>query len=169
MADVEDVDEQGNKPTPETIRKLQPDPFRLLYLMGGQGKRRGLDGHPSMNSLMFDAGIEIRRAFTLLSAPVAMKIHDYEREVRRTPWEAAETQTVGVMQNARICRRYCEWVERMAKRHLPIGPVLDVVVDGIGCQAADRARRKGTGYTGRVLREGLKLYCEVAGWTRRAA
>ena len=160
MTEVIDQDEQGNRATPETLAKLQPDPFRLLYTKGR------LDGNPHLNLLMYDAGDEIARAFRLITQPVAMRGTDYTREVRGGSYEAREQALV---RNEALVRRYVAWVDRMNERLLPIGPILDILIDGQGCQATDRFRRRGTGYTGKILRQGLRLYCEVAGWVRTRA
>jgi len=163
MTDIEDANQQGVKATPETVAKLRPDPFRLLYV------RAQLDPNPYLNQRMWDAGLEIRTAFNVVVSPVSMRCTDYEREVRRTHWEAAEAMSQSRTQNARLVKRYNAWVDDMTRRHLPVGPILDVVVDGVSCREVDRSRRLGWRACVRILREGLKLYVRGAGWRKRAA
>ena len=72
-------------------------------------------------------------------------------------------------QNARLVKRYNAWVDDMTRRRVPVGPILDVVVDGVSCREVDRNRRLGWRACVRILREGLKLYVRGAGWRKRAA
>ena len=164
MSEVEDVDEQGTKATAETLAKIRPDPLYALYT---EGKLAPKD--PEANARMFDAALEIRMAFEAITSPVSMRGHDYQKEVRRSHWEVGESHAERLWKMDRVKRRYVDWVDAMTARKLPAGPVLDVVVDGMGVRESERNRRRGHGWVGRVLREGLRLYCEQAGWLKRRA
>lgn len=167
MSEVIDQDQQGVQATPETLAKLKPDPLRLLYTRGGQGKgNKGLDPDPYANLIMYDAGWEIDRAFRLITQPVAAKGADYAREVRGGDWERRE---LTLLKNEALVRRYNNWVDALKEHGVPYGPIIDVVVYDLSCKEVDRGRRKRDGWTVKVLRSGLRLYAQVAGWTRRAA
>ena len=164
MSEVIDQDQQGVKATPETIAKLEPDWFLSLFAESRLDKK-----DPEMNARMFDAGVEIRRAFDAIVSPVSLKCHDYEKEVRRSHWEVAESHADQLLKIDRMKRRYVEWADAMTARKLPVGVVIAIVKDGLSLQQCDRSFRKSTNYSGKVLREGLRLYCEIAGWVRSRA
>ena len=157
------IQEEAIGPTPETAAKLRPDPFRLLYTRGQ------LDPNPYLNALMWDAGLEIRRAYGLVIAPVAMRGRDYEREVRRAPWEAAEVRAAALVRNERLMRRYAHWRRAAAGKGIAAVPVIDVVVEGRPCHMLDRRHGKRRGWTAGQVRAGLRLYLSLAGWTTLAA
>lgn len=151
--------EEPQGPTPETIRKLRPDPFRLLYT------RVHLDPNAYLNALMWDAGLEIRRAHALITAPVALRGRDYEREVRRAPWEAADARASALARNERLVRRYTGWRRDAERKGVAASPVIDLVVDGVPCGDLDRRYGKRRGWAVEQVRKGLRLYLAAAGWT----
>ena len=153
------VPEEPPGPTPETLAKLRPDPFRLLYT------RVQLDPNAYVNALMWDAGLEIRRAYALMTAPVALRGRDYEREVRRAPWEAADARAVALARNERLVKRYTTWRRGAESKGIAAAPVIDLVVEGLPCRDLDRSYGKRRGWSADQVRAGLRLYLTVAGWT----
>ena len=151
--------EEPPGPTPETLAKLRPDPFRLLYT------RAQLDPNAYVNALMWDAGLEIRRAYALVTAPVALRGRDYEREVRRAPWEAADARAAALARNDRLVKRYTGWRRDVESKGIAAAPVIDLVVEGLPCRDLDRRHGKRRGWSADQVRAGLRLYLTVAGWT----
>ncbi|MSO93522.1 MAG: hypothetical protein EXQ86_09015 [Rhodospirillales bacterium] len=155
--------EEALGPTPETVAKLRPDPFRLLYTRGQ------LDPNAYLNALMWDAGLEIRRAYGLVVAPVALWGRDYEREVRRAPWEAAEARAAALARNERLVRRYAGWRRDAGKKGVAAARVIDLVVEGLPCRELDRRYGKRRGWSAEQVRAGLRLYLALAGWAGLSA
>lgn len=117
-------------PTPETLAKLQPD-----FLATNLG----------MGSSAYKAAIEIRDAYRWITRPVAMQLKDYM---------AAGGGGVTVSDPPWYVDRYTEWCDVMDRRRIPIGPVLDYVVEELPC----------TPERGRCVALGLDLYAELQGW-----
>lgn len=134
-------------PTPETARKLRADPLRLLLT------RNAL--HPTdaaMNRRMFDAALDIAEAYRLVTAPVAMKPSSLERiDGRRGEGEERAREID-------LKRRYDRWTRAMGAAGLPLGPVFDVVVEGIACHKIDEKWGRRNGRAQGLLRCALATY-----------
>ena len=102
MSEIIDKSEQGVGATLETVSKLRADPFWMMFTRGR------LDKDPYLNARMFDAGLEIRDTFGLITAPVSMKCHDYEKEVKTLDFGARERV---LAKHQIFVRRYVEWAD----------------------------------------------------------
>lgn len=150
--------EEAVPPTPETLAKLRGDPLLRLW------KRGQIDAET------FEAAVSIRRAVEAIALPHrhrAMRAisgpngaqFDPTRGPRVAPpepWRAVDGR-----------RRYADWVDVMQRDGLPVGPVLDVIVDGHSCRAVDGRRHRRKGRTLRDLLAGLALYVDLARHPRR--
>lgn len=156
------------KGTPQTRAKLRPDTLQLLLK---RGPERGIsqDQH--------DAAILIRSAYSLIinaDVGLGMKACSLEtigRGARKGDYETAWQVTVQ--------GHYLDWVDAMAERakavmkyrkvrRWQVGPILDVVVDGMTCTEVEDARCLRNGSMGEHLREGLDLYNDIRFNRKRA-
>lgn len=136
-------------PTPETVAKLRPDPFLRMKM-----RNQLASGNSVMNWKMYDAGVDIERAFRLITSPVAVRCSNYERSLGVG---SAEDWTVKQIE---LIRRYDAWAALMKVRRVPLGPVFDVVVDGLSCSEVDAKWRCYEGWAIDVLRKALRLYVQ---------
>lgn len=148
---------KGERPdhgTPETARKLRPDP--LLTLL-----HRDL-----IDDDQHGAALAIAAGYRLIVGPVALRISDPGRPPIRGHQEA-ETHAAIMLQ-----RRYCDWADAMderarATRHRrpnpwAIGPILDICVEGMSCREVEARRGLARGAARQQLVDALDLYNEVA-------
>lgn len=152
---LEDQRQQGYRATRETLAKLRPDPVWRMLSSGQILKEHEM------------AVAEIREAFAFITDPVALRVSNPSnptRLPRTTPAFERETERL-----VRLKRRYLDWVDRLGRQGLPIWPVFDVAIDELSCRRVDRLRRKRNGTTKRLLIQTLDLYCEMAGWIRKAS
>lgn len=145
-------------PTPETLAKLRGDP--LLRLL----KR----GHIDLEG--FAAAVAIRRAVESLAQPLRHRAMRAISNAEGTSFDPTRGSRIAAPASHRAIdgqRRYNDWVDAMRGEHMPVGPVLDVIVDGYSCRAVDVRRRRRKGRTAEQVVAGLELYVEIARHPRR--
>ncbi|MFQ5535620.1 MAG: hypothetical protein ACE5EM_12455 [Sphingomonadales bacterium] len=136
--------------TPETRRKLTPDPIYALAQAG------------ALDSADLQAVENIDAAFRAITAPVA--IRPVCMEFVDGGGGSAEQWTGRMVQRV---RDYNLWIDRMAREGWAVGPVLDVVVERQSMRAVGRWRRMHKNTVRRQLIRALDLYCVVVGWRAR--
>lgn len=140
-------------PTRETLAKLRGDPLLRLWKRG----QIDLEG--------FEAAVSIRRAVEAIALPHrhrAMRAITGPDGAQFDPTRGSRASAPPSWHGVDAQRRYNDWVEAMQREHLPVGPVLDVIVDGHSCRAVDVRRRRHKGRTVRDLLAGLALYIDLA-------
>lgn len=135
-------------PTPETLRKLKPDPlWRMAHDLGSEG---------------LQAAHEIREAVGIIAAPLRIRIQRWERQDRS--FGEHETERA-----VRLQRRYNSWVDGMTEKKSPVGPALDLIVDGLGGREIERAKSWRHGSFRPYFLEAMDLYSVIAGWKRKGS
>lgn len=154
---LDDLDE-AVPPTPETLAKLRGDPL-LRLLKRGQIDAEG-----------FNAAVSIRRAVESLAQPLrhrAMRTISGADGAHFDPTRGSRVAAPAADRAIDAQRRYNDWVDAMRAEHMPVGPVLDVIVDGHSCRAVDVRRHRHKGKTVQQLLAGLELYVALARHPRR--
>ena len=149
---LDDLDEPV-PPTPETLARLRGDPL-LRLLKRGQIDEEG-----------FNAAVSIRRAVEILAQPLrhrAMRAISTADGAAFDPTRGSRVAAPAADRAIDAQRRYNDWVDAMRAEHMPVGPVLDVIVDGYSCRAVDVRRRRHKGKTVQQLLAGLELYVALA-------
>ena len=137
--------EKRDTATPETLKKLKPDPlWKMASDLGSEG---------------LQAAHELRDAVNIIAAPVKIRLQKWERQ--DASFGENETERA-----VRLQHRYNSWVDRMTERKLPVGPALDMIVDGLGCREIEEIRRWRHGSVRPYFIDAMDLYCELAGWKR---
>jgi hypothetical protein len=150
--------EDAVPPTPETLAKLRGDPL-LRLLKRGQIDTEG-----------FEAAVAIRRAVESLAQPLRHRAMRAISNAEGTSFDPTRGSRVAAPASHRTIdaqRRYNDWVDAMRGEHMPVGPVLDVIVDGYSCRAVDVRRRRRKGRTVKEVLAGLELYVDLARHPRR--
>jgi hypothetical protein len=128
-------------PTPETRRKLKPDP---LWQMAEE-----------LGAERLQASHEIREAVLLISAPLSIRVQRWEREERGH----GEYETERAV---RIQQRYNAWVDMMSEAKVPVGPALDMIVEGGSAREIETARKWRHGTFRPYLLDALDQYCKIS-------
>ena len=145
-------------PTPETLAKLRGDPL-LRLLKRGQIDAEG-----------FAAAVAIRRAVDSIAQPLRHRAMRAISNAEGTCFDPTRGIRVAAPASHRAIdaqRRYNDWVDEMRQEHMPVGPVLDVIVDGYSCRAVDVRRRRHKGKTAQQVVAGLELYVQMVRHPRR--
>lgn len=95
------------EPTPETLAKLKPD-----FLAESLG----------METPHYRAAVEIRDAYRWITRPVDIQIRDHFAA-------PVGGQSSGDDEDPRSVKRYNDWCDEMDRRKIPVGRVLDFVID----------------------------------------
>lgn len=100
--------------TPETRAKLTRDP--LFELMLAEQREEG----SGLTSDQWGAAIQIREAYEILTAPVALRLHRYEPEIAsgRSEWGRRASALV---------EAYCDWGDAVHRRGLSVIRILDML------------------------------------------
>jgi hypothetical protein len=148
-------------PTPQTLARLRPDPLWLLLQRG------------RLSQEQVDAAHDIRDAFELIAAPVRLRTMRAVSTVDGTSFDMTrggngrggngESDRAILLQ-----QRFGQWVEAMKAARLPVGPLIDIAVEGKGCRTIDRERGRRNGWAVDVLVRGLDLYLVTKRSPRRA-
>lgn len=146
---------QNVKPTPETLAKLQPDPLWALL-------RRG-----RLTQEQVDAAHDIRTAYEIITAPVrAVQMRAVSTTqgstYDMTPGSKSKPSDGESCRSVQLQQRFNKWVCVMKDKRLPVGPVIDVVVEGQSCRMVDRSRGRRKGWASDVLDRGLSLYVNAS-------
>ena len=132
-------------PTEQTLRRRKPDWLDLMRRAG------------TLDDAAFEAAVALRRGFEVLTAGAAIARWDYGNlpNQRSTgEWEPEYRR--------RYEERFNIWADLMDEEGLPVGLVLDIVVEGMSCRETDSKWRKRKGTAREILRQGLDLYCVAA-------
>lgn len=130
-------------PTPETRKKLKPDPiWQFAEVLGAE---------------RLQAVHEVREAVYIISAPFKIRIQKWERQDR----SFGETETERAV---RLQQRYNAWVDKMTIRKAPVGPALDMIVDGLGVREIENKKQWRHGSFRPYFLDTMDLYVEIAGW-----
>ncbi|PHZ86466.1 hypothetical protein [Paremcibacter congregatus] len=139
-------------PTPETRAKLTPDPLLVM-------ERRNI-----LNDRQLWAFRCLRRALQMITAGTQVRISRLADVVVQTSRCADTGERDHEIQ---LKESYSDWVDRMTADRLPVGPILDIILDELSFSAVDRkwARRKG--WAKSHLQAGLNLYGATYGRVNR--
>lgn len=137
-------------PTPETLAKLQPDPFHSRLIAG------------KISQEQWQAGVEIREAVKIITSGVGVRISQFERRERGHTEHETERQV-------RVQGRYNDWCGLMATRKLKIGVILDYLIDEHSFNAIAKARHMWNVRVRRMIEDGLTEYVVMMGWRRGSA
>lgn len=128
-------------PTPETRRKLKPDAlWQMAEELGAERIR---------------ASHEIRDAVIIISAPLSIRVQRWEREERGH----VEYETERAV---RIQQRYNAWVDVMSEAKIPVGPALDMIVEGESGREIETARKWRHGAFKPYFLDALDRYCKIS-------
>jgi hypothetical protein len=125
--------------TPETATKLMPDHIK------------------SLREDLHQAAIAIDAAYCIVCAKARSKASNYEP--RTSP--SKEGDLAPDSRKAKLLNAWWEWQKEMTARKLKIGPIMDMVVDGMPPWEVDRRRGWLPGLSANRLLEALELYCRV--------
>jgi len=102
--------------TVETAAKLKRDPLELAALA-----YRTTDGRDGLAPDLEQAVSRIRRAYSLITAPAAVRGQMYERRARglasASDWAWKQID------------RYCDWCDELVRRNMRVGRALAVILD----------------------------------------
>ncbi len=132
-------------PTPETLAKLQPDPFYLRLTTG------------KITAEQWQAGVEIREAVKMITGAVGVRISQFERRSRGHDEFESERQI-------RVQRQYNDWCDLMTARKLMIGVVLDYLIEERSFNDIAKARHMWNIRVRRMIEDGLSEYVAMMGW-----
>ena len=138
-------EEPRTSPTPETARKLKADP---LWRMA-----------PDLSSEGLQAAHEIREAVNLIAAPLRVRVQKWERQDRSYSEHESE-------RSVRLQQRYNSWVDMMTAKKMPVGPSLDVIIEGLSSREIESHRKWRHGSFRPYFLDAMDLYCALAGWKR---
>lgn len=140
-------DEQGYAPTPETVRKRRADVLIVLF------RREVIDAQ------QLDAAVQIRAGVEALTSDVRMRTA--ERQHAGRPPRRMTAPSILRSLDLPVVRGYLAWADAMQAKRMAIGPVLDVVVDGLSLR--DVQARRGISRDGLAdaLPKALDLYDEA--------
>ena len=138
-------------PTPQTVARLRPDPLWTLLQRG------------RLTQEQVDAAHDIRMAFEIITAPVRIRtmravstvdgaMYDLTRGGRGRSGNSESDRAILLQQ------RFNAWVAAMKNGAVPVGPIIDIVVEGQACRSVDRARGRRNGWSTEILECGLDLY-----------
>ena len=132
--------ERRVNPTPETVQKLKPDP---LWQMASE-----------LGSDRIQAAHEIRQAFKIISAPLSIRVQQWER--RDQSYDDHESiRTIHVQQ------RYNGWVDSMSKEMIPVGSALDLIIEGMSCRQIETLRKWRHGAFKPYFFDAMEMFCEL--------
>ena len=101
-------------PTPQTVAKLRLDPVRQLWL----------DFKIDEGGL--EALVEIRRAFNWITRPVALRLGSFEGIAIKRKAPPSDNRN-----DPPYVRRYLAWIDAMSAAGKPVGPIFDLVLEGV--------------------------------------
>ncbi|VAX07336.1 hypothetical protein MNBD_ALPHA03-1859 [hydrothermal vent metagenome] len=130
-------------PTPETKRKLRPDPLMLF------GKKNIL------NSEQIWAFQRIRRAIKIITDGTGVRTSHFTGAPVQTSRFMAESESE---YEIKIKDHYCDWMDRMTAERLQAGSILDIIIDEMSLSAVDRKWGKRKGWAKEHLQASLTLY-----------
>lgn len=141
-------------PTRETLTRLRPDPLWTLLQRG------------RLTQEQVDAAHDIRHAFEEITAPVRMRamrtlsttdgaIYDMigGRKPAAPAGPLSESERSVLLQ-----QRFQRWAAAMQHEAVPLGPVIDIVVEGKACRTVDAERGRRNGWATDVLVRALEVY-----------
>ncbi len=134
--------------TPETRRKRRFDPLGWLFRNG------------KLSAAQLSAATAIRRGFESITFAARMRISNPSG----LPCGLSLGQGPGVGEAdwaIDLQSGYLEWAEAMDAEGLQLGPVLDVIVEGMSCAEIDRQRRWRHGTAKRDLLQALDLFLKL--------
>lgn len=144
-------------PTPETRRKLKPDPLWLMYCAGT------LDGdHLKAASYIQDAVVTIM-------SPVAMKFSSVAPRVQAGFMCSIERWHAAIVNKADLIDDYNLWIDKMHAYRRPIGMILSIAVDRMSCRDVAKVWHIRPSTVTESLVWSLDLFCVLKGWKGRAA
>lgn len=130
-------------PTPETVAKLTRDPLSSL-------KKNG-----SLSGRAFWAAQHIRQAYSLITDGAHLRVSGLREVIVQTSRNGPQRERdfeIIVRQN------YGNWCDEMDRKRMPIGPVLDVVIEEISLSGVDRKWAKRKGWAKAHLLASLEVY-----------
>ncbi|MEQ8246109.1 MAG: hypothetical protein RID42_00365 [Alphaproteobacteria bacterium] len=138
-------------PTPQTVARLLPDPLWTLLQRG------------RLTQEQVDAAHDIRTAFEIITGPVRLRtmravstvdgaVYDLTRGSRGRTGNSDSDRAILLQQ------RFNAWVAVMKRLAVPVGPIIDIVVEGQACRSVDRTRGRRNGWSTEILECGLDLY-----------
>ncbi len=130
-------------PTAETLAKLTADPLIRF-------KKQNI-----LNDQQIWAFRRIRRTVQIITDGTQMRLSRYTDVVVQTSRSEGEMESD---YEIRLKDHYCAWAEQMMPAGLPLGPVLDVIIDELSLSAVDRKRGKRKGWAKVTLQAALDLY-----------
>ena len=128
-------------PTPETAAKLaamDTDPMKTLWHNG------------ELTVYQYEATKAIHNAFRIITGPLDTAKSDYGRPIGDAVYRVC-WRNIGPLATNPVVIHYNTWASAMDAHHMPIGPVIDAVMDGHVEAVAP-------------LRKALQLYAALAGW-----
>jgi len=134
-------------PTAETRAKLTADPLIRF-------KKQNI-----LNDQQIWAFRRIRRTVQIITDGTQMRLSRYTDVVVQTSRSEGATESD---YEIRLKDHYCAWVDQMMPAGLPLGPVLDVIIDELSLNAVDRKRGKRKGWAKVTLQAALELYSNVS-------
>ena len=143
-------------PTPETKRRLKPDP--ILFLI--KDEFLGSEHEAARDEIELGARV-IQRV-----GGVGLKMQGYERKDRGYGLYVSERQ-------AQAYQHYCDWHDRLhyAAKHDVIRATMDAVLEPVSLQDIETVLRIRHGTAKNLIREGLEIMADLMGLRirRRAA
>ena len=130
-------------PTPETRAKLTPDPLV-------QFKKKNI-----LDDEQIWAFQRIRRAIQIITDGTQVRISRFNGVAVQTSRFHSQTESEF---DIKITDHYTNWVDRMARENLQVGPVLDIIIDEMSLRAVDRKRGRRKGWAKGHLQASLTLY-----------
>ena len=139
------------RPTAATAARLRPDPL-LVLLQSGRLVRDDLD-----------AAFDIRRAFETITAPVRLRTMRTITTAEGTAYDLTKGSRSPGSDNESVHeidlqQRFSSWANAMHEAKIPIGPVVDMVVEGKSGRSVDRERGRRNGWAVDLLVEALEIY-----------
>jgi hypothetical protein len=115
----------------------------------------------AMTPVQQDAALEIARAYETMGRGLGYAASDWARIPGGSgSHNMAEAQS-------RLVNFYIDWTKACHKNAVSHALIIDVLVFGFSCRAVDRDRRQRAGTCRQNLMQGLTLYGQLQGWTRR--
>lgn len=130
-------------PTRETLAKLQPDPLVRFRK------------NDIINDQQLWAFKRIRRAVQVITDGTRMRVSHYTDVPVQTSRYDSQVECEFEI---KIKDHYSQWVDRMTTARLPVGPVLDVIIDELSLSAVDRKWGRRKGWAKIHLQTSLDLY-----------
>ncbi len=99
-----------------------------------------------------------RRAAGLIERAYHLVVAGTEARTMRLDGLARGCRAITFIADVAIERAFVAWAQSCNRARLPLGPVLDVIVEGTGCRVLDRRWRRRDGWTAKLVRAALDLY-----------